>query len=158
MDDNRSKVILESLRQSEEMMKSQMTIALASDARALTFCGVVLAAASLLVGLAESSGLPVAMYSAGGLLYVSSALAGWTAMPVAWFAAGQKGGDFKDDIEQNKPFDDVALEMVAYNDTQIDKNETVRKRQGRWLRRAAWTAVSAAPIGLVCQALVWLSR
>lgn len=156
MDDNHSRVILESLRQSEDMLRSQMTIALAADARSLTFCGLVLAAASLLVGLAGDSGLPVAMYLAGGILYIAAGLAGWTAMPVEWYAPGQKGGDFSEDIEQGKPFDAVALEMVAYTDKQIAKNEAVRRKRNIWLMRSAITAVCAAPLGLFVQVITWI--
>lgn len=153
MDDNRSRVILESLRQSESMMKSQMTIALASDARALTFCGLTLAAASLLVGLADTSGFALAMYVAGALMYVAAGVSGWSAMPIDWFAPGQKGGDFRDDITENKPFDAVALEMVAYNDKQIGENEAKRKRLNRRLVLSAFLAVTAAPLGVVAEVI-----
>ena len=63
---------MESLRQSEELLRSQFTIALASDARALNFCGLCLTAASLLTGLADRGSITAGMYMAAAALYVAA--------------------------------------------------------------------------------------
>lgn len=158
MDANRDAVIRESLRQSEEILKSQMAIAIASDTRALTFCGITLTAASLLVGLADEAAVEVAMYVASAMMFAAGALAAWTAMPVAWYAPGQPGRCFDEDIEADKPMNAVIGEMVAYNDKHFDINERVRDRQSRWLRISASLAGLAAPAGMLVQIVAWTAE
>ncbi|HRO14751.1 MAG TPA: hypothetical protein PLL33_06860 [Paracoccus sp. (in: a-proteobacteria)] len=158
MNDNRNAVIRESQRQSEEILKSQLTIAIASDTRALTFCGITLTAASLLVGLADQAEVTVAMYAASAMMFAAGALSAWTAMPVAWYAPGQPGRDFAEDIETDRPMNAVIGEMVAFNDRHFDINEQVRDRQSRWLRVAALLAGSAAPVGMLIQMVAWTAQ
>lgn len=155
MNGNRETLIRESLRQSEEIIRSQLTIAIASDTRALTFCGLTLAAASLLAGFADDAALSLAMYVASAMLFAAGAVAAWTAMPVAWYAPGQPGRDFDDDIDQDRPLEAVLREMIQHNDRHFDINEQVRERQSRWLSVAAMLAGFAAPTGLLVQLVAW---
>ena len=155
MNDNRQELIRESLKQSEEIIRSQLTIAIASDSRALTFSGLTLAAASVLAGFADQAALSVAMYVASGMLFAAGAISAWTAMPVAWHPPGQLGGDFADDIAQNRPMGEVMLEMASFNDAHFHKNESVRAGQSRWLKCAAMLAGLAAPTGVLVQCVAW---
>lgn len=155
MDDNRDKLIRESLRQSEEFIRSQLTIALASDTRALTFCGLALATASLLVGLAGQSDLDAGMYVAAGLLYISAAFAGWNAMPVTWYPPGQFAEDFSGDLDEDKPILHALQEMGAWNDKHFRNNEAIRLTQNKRLWNAARIAVLAAPTGALVQLVAW---
>lgn len=158
MTSNKEQVIRESLRQSEEILRSQLAIAIAADTRALTFCGITLAAASLLAGLAGQASVGAAMFVASGFLYASAALAAWSAMPVDWYAPGQPGRDFDEDIASDKAVTEVMREMVAHNDSHFDHNERIRAAQSRWLRISASLAAVAAPVGMLVQVVAWTAR
>ncbi|RWR28839.1 hypothetical protein D2T31_12055 [Sinirhodobacter populi] len=156
MDDNREKVILESFRQAELFSQAQMSIALAADGRAMTFCGLCIAAASLLLGLDGSDEIKVGMYAASAVLYAAAAIAGWRGLPVDWYAPGQKGGDFAEDVATGRPYIDVISEMITQSDRHLSQNSQRLAKSGWWLRMSAYLAVSAPLVGAAVQVIVWI--
>lgn len=149
--DNREKLILETLRQTEDLIRSQTEIALAADSRALTFCGILVAAATLMIGLAGGSAMGTGMVWGGITLLFSAALTGLAARPVTWRALGQKGEDFRKDIEDARQFIDVVAEMVMLNDRYIMLNDRVLQKNGRLMWAGYLTAITAPVIGIVVQ-------
>lgn len=153
MDPNREKLILETLRQSEKLLDAQLQIAVAADSRAMTFCGLTIAAASLLVGLADRTSFPLPMYIAALLLFIAAVLAGLSARPVNWHAPGQKAADFDDDIEAARTLIEVAADMCSHNDEYITHNANILRLNGRLLWSAYLAVVASAPISAL--ALLW---
>lgn len=154
MDDNSKLLILEMQRRAEQRLQAQLEIALASDARALTFCGLCLAAASLLVGLA-AGGLEVAFYAAGIALFFAAALAAAAGRSTKFGAPGQPGRGYDDDLAANRPFHDVVAEVTRHIDAQTEANERQAAANGKLLEYSMWLAVLAPVIGLIALANAW---
>lgn len=151
MEDNRQKLILETLKQSETLLGAQLQTALASDARAVSFCGLLIAAAALSTGLADGSQFSLAMYVAGTILFLAAGFAGWAAMPTKWYSPGQKGQDFAEDLSGDRPFLEVVKEMVLQNDKYISKNEAMQVNNAKVLKVSGWLAILAAPSGMLVE-------
>lgn len=157
MIENREKLVREAFRRADERIRAQTEIALAADARALNFCGLALAAASLLVGLASHSGLAIGMYVAAFGLYIAAGVAGYAARPVNWRAPGQKGSDLAEDIASDRPIAEVLAEITGHLDNHIVENNGILA----WNAKCIWTAAVVAVAGIGAGALVlvamWLT-
>ena len=155
MTDNQKELILKSIEQAEKMLDAQMAVALAGDARAMTFCGLCIAGASLLLGVDGEPAIKVGMYTASVVLYVAAAIAGWRGLPVDWFSPGYKPQAFAKDIAANKPMINLMEEMGEQANRYIDANSRALESSSRWLQRSAFLAVSAPLIGAIVQGIVW---
>jgi len=154
--DNKSQLILEAYQRSERMLQAQLTMALAADARALTFSGLLLAAASILGGMASGGGSVSLVAGAGALpLVIAAGLAGFSARPVDFYIPGGKYEQIQHDIDTNRGQMDLLSDLAQKNDKSIRHNSKLLRSNGRFMLAAFWVAVVGGPIA----ALIgwWLS-
>lgn len=156
MTDNQEKLIRESIVQAEKLLDAQMAVALAADSRAMTFCGLCIAGASLLLGVEGEPDIKVGMYVASVVLYVAAAVSGWRGLPVDWYATGYKPQAFASDIASDKPLPILLQEMGEQANRYIDVNSRVLEDSSKWLRRSAYLAVTAPLLGAIAQIGVWI--
>ncbi len=154
MNTNAEKLILEMQRRAEQRLQAQQDIALASDARALTFCGLCLTAGSLLVGLADGE-YAIAFYAAGLALYLAAGCAAYAARPTRWAAPGQFGSDYEEDLAGDRDYLTVVQEVSAHVDDQIRRNDSVLDSNGRLMGIGTHIAVASPVVGLVVMVVLW---
>ncbi|MDH2328698.1 hypothetical protein QCN27_17740 [Cereibacter sp. SYSU M97828] len=147
MESNAAQLVREMQRRAEQRLQAQQDIALAADARALTFCGLCLTAASLLIGLADGE-MRIPMYAAGGYIYVGAALAAYAARPTSWAAPGQPSDGYAEDLRDDRPIIEVISEVNAHIDDQILRNEKKLSENALIMRIAAATSVLSPLVGL----------
>lgn len=145
MDKNLERLILETQRRSEMRLEAQLTLALAADARAMTFCSIMVAAAAALLGFAGEVAQPVPMIIAGLFFLASAISAAFVFRPMKWAAPGQCGSDYATDLRDNVPFHEVVVEVVGHTDEQIADNNQKAKVNARAFRIALALAI-AGPV------------
>ena len=135
MSNNRTELIHEAYRQSEKNLESDISLGIAADQRAMGFCGWMVAAAALLIGLAGNAANAVnsvGIHYVGALFLILAALlAGYSARPVIMRAPGAKFSGFTSDIEGDVAMSDVLMEMGGHNDEQSEENRKKLKSNGR---------------------------
>lgn len=149
MTDNKEKLILEAYRLSEARLGSQASLAIAADARAMSFAGLCLAAASILTGLgATTTGFESAFLGAT-LLVFSSILAWYSARPINFYVVGSKFSDFDGDIAGGVNFSESVAENGAFNDKHIKYNTVVLDNNASMFSTAFLVAILAIFITIV---------
>ena len=147
MPNNKEELILEAYRRSEERLAVQQTMALAADQRALTFSGLLFAAAAILAGLTENASDASSLFWTSGILVVSAAFAGWSARPVDFGSAGGRFSSLKKDIEDDVPHLNALQQIGEYNDEHISDNEVLMAKNGRLMRWSYFIAIfSPTPV------------
>lgn len=153
MDTEPDELIKEAYRLSEVRLASQQTSALASDARAMAFAGLVLAAAAILCGLAKDAYAPMALLIGSGLLVVAAALAGYSARPVDFYMPGANFDDLQEDIEQGVEYLKVIAELGRFNDKHTATNHRMMEANARCMKWAFLTSLFAILVASVPQFL-----
>lgn len=149
MTDNKKKLILEAYRRAEIRLQSQIDLAVAADGRAVTFGGLAIAAAAILIGLAEDASNRVFYVSAAGALVVSACLAGFSARPVPFGIVGGKFGDLIEDIDADDVYEELLRTLGRFYDEEIDDNAQQMKTNGRVMFAAYLIAVVSPLVGYV---------
>ena len=110
---------------SQAKLAAQASAALGADARAMSFCGACLAAAALLMGLANGSGFPVSMYVAGFFMIIAAAVSGYSARPVPFYFPGNNYNNLEDDIKGTDTHESVLAVLGGFADQHIQKNSEI---------------------------------
>lgn len=147
----------EIIREAESYMSAQLTVALASNQRAMALTSVIVAVAVVLAGagvsLMISAGKDwplgaVALLVAGGLLaamrQTSKAFS-----PAPFEYIGNVPSQWVDDIEKKMPLEASLAEQAAHYDEQIFTNLATILQQGRYVRRAltiCWWSLAAGGV------------
>ena len=160
MCDNQTKLIREAFTQSEKNLESDISLAMAADQRAMGFCGWMVAAAALLIGLAESSKAGMGELYLGAIyLIIAAILAGYSAMPIKMRAPGAKFSDLETDIEDDVPLNNVLKEMGAHNDSQSAENRRKLALNGKLIMRSyaiASLGLSIPIISKLLELITWI--
>jgi hypothetical protein len=82
--------LLEAYRLSEERLKVQTTSALAADARAMAFAGLLVAASAILAGLSADSSNATGMLWGAAILIVAAIFSGLAARPINFYMSGAR--------------------------------------------------------------------
>ena len=136
---------------SEKRLASQLSAGLAADARAMGFAAIMIAAASILAGLAKDSANPLAMLIGSVILLASAGLAGIAARPLKFYMPGAKFSDLSEDIETDAKFIDVLTELGEYNDQNSVENDAVLNGNARGLRVAFFVSMIGVAAAAVPQ-------
>lgn len=139
-EENKCQLIDFALESAEKRIESQLSAALAADARALGFSGISLAAAAILTGLAANSANATSMLGGAVLLVAASCISGWAARPVGFYMPGARFDDFEDDLVANTKLEHVKTELGAHFDTSEKDNECVLAKNANLVRVAFFVA------------------
>lgn len=136
---------------SEKRLASQLTAALAADARAMSFAATMVAAAAILAGLSKESSAPTAMLIGALLVLLSAAIAAVAAKPTKFYMPGAKYSDLEDDIKAGASYADTINEIGNHNDLNSKENDTVLGSNAERLRWAFYSALIGALVAVVPQ-------
>lgn len=163
-------VLGEVVREGEVTLSSQLTVALASDQRAITFAGIILTAATALLGAAgalvtgeEQRHLALAYVAIGlGVAYlVAGALALWMARPARHCLPGNDPANWLPhcwDVSgrQKRNMTQARVEQARNLQSMITKNRETAARASRGLLASIWLAYAAtACAGLIFSISDW---
>lgn len=143
-----SELIREMIFRADMRLQAQQQIVLASDARAMQFTVICIAAATLAATLGSRSD-GWGHYATAMMLVVASFCSAWAARTIKWNAPGMHTGDFKKDLVANRPLDEVRLDLAIHLDELIDENESILKENASSLQWATGIAVFSPIIGAV---------
>lgn len=139
----------------EARLQAQLTIALASDLRALTLAGFLAAAVVALIGGAATLMLSTpsqhflgytALITALGLLGATG-LAVFAARPVAWSSPGTRPEIWVSDIKGQKAEDIRLAELAADIERKTEENATAMSGHGKALNIALLIAIGSLALG-----------
>ncbi|MFV0552131.1 MAG: hypothetical protein ACK5L6_09480 [Anaerorhabdus sp.] len=144
-------VIREALRNAEVKQATQLQIALAADARAMTLCVACAGFSGVLLALIGSGTvgpvIPVAMSAVS--FFLASAVAAYAARPIGFSCPGQDFSDFEGDISEDRSLTEVLVELGRHLDEDARENEWRSKRNANALMCAMSLAAAAPFIGLL---------
>jgi len=148
---NLSQLKLEAYRLSERCLESETALSVASDQRAMSFCGIVIAGAAILTGLIDSENPNYGLLLAAFILTISAGFAGFAARPVKFYAPGAKFEDFMPDIENNEAYLSVIQELAQFNDQHSLLNRNKMDRNAVLLYIAFFVALAGLFVALISQ-------
>jgi hypothetical protein len=150
--DDATKLKLEAYRLSERMLEMEVSIATASDQRAIAFCGVVVAGAAILAGLFDANLPNFGLLVSSMILAVSAGFAGYAARPVKLYTPGAWYEDFADDISrQPEDFMKAVVEMAVYNDSHSRVNKAIIERNAKFLNKSYVISIVGLLVAIVSQ-------
>jgi len=152
MNDNRNELIREACRRAERRLESQLALALAADARALAFGGLMVGAAAILGGIATGVGNPAVLFVSALTLVLAAAIAMYSARPNGVYVPGGSLSQIRKEIGDNADYSDVLLEMAEHMEEYESENSAILKQNGRILVAAYMVALMSVPAGFV----VWI--
>lgn len=136
---------------SEKRLASQLTAALAADARAMSFAATMVAAAAILAGLSKESAAPTAMLLGAILVLLSAAIAAVAAKPTKFYMPGAKYSDLEEDIKVGATYTDTINEIGSHNDLNSRENDKILGNNADRLRWAFYSALLGALVAVVPQ-------
>jgi hypothetical protein len=145
-------VLNEIIRQAEARLQAQLTAAIAADQRAMTFAGLLLAAAAAMIGTglgaSPDAKLTVPVFVTGLGLFVSATLAIVAARPVDWDFVGNTPSAWIGSIADKQTLHDALSDMATFYAEMIDNNETAIADAAFWIRLSMGSALASLLIGL----------
>lgn len=142
---NKSKLILEVMRQAELRLDAQLTAAIASDARAMQFLSFIAAITVLLISAAIAAlefsefaiqGFIVAIVGALGFV-VAGFYAFQAAKPVLFEFSGGYPSAWQEDIEADIPLDDALRQQLSLYERRLNANRESMAQSSEALKTAA---------------------
>ena len=118
-------IIAKAFELSQQRLGVQLETANFADQRAMTFAGLQVATTAILATL--SAGNWMTSFAAA-LMLAGAIMSFYTVLPSKMYVAGSKFSDLEDDFEAKKSITDVYLELGAFTDEAIGKNEDIRKK------------------------------
>lgn len=152
-------LLAEIQRESEARLQAQITIALASDMRAMTFLGFLCAISVVAVGagfsamVAESPIGHVAIFIGMGFA-VAAYFAFEASSPKDFNILGNNPAAWKADIDKRTSYKDAIAEQIAHYDEMIDENTRTMEENARFLRTSARVALTTMAIGAMFSVLI----
>ncbi len=136
---------------SEKRLSSQLTTALAADARAMSFAATMVTTAAVLAGFSAHVAQPTAMLIGALLLLLSAATAGFSARPVPFYMPGAEMADFDDDLAGNASYDAVIRQLGKFNDETSASNDRILRGNAVLMRAAFALALLGVTLAAVPQ-------
>lgn len=150
--EERRQLKLEAYRLSERMLEMEVSIATASDQRAIAFSGVLVAGSAILAGLFNPALPNYGLLIATAFLLLSAIFSGLAARPVKLYTPGAWFDDFKEDIEKNEPNYMASLEELAqFNDKHSQQNKEIIQKNAKLLNRSFYLAILGISIAILSQ-------
>ncbi|NQY59921.1 hypothetical protein [Cognatishimia sp.] len=143
MSDNKKQLILEAYRRSEARLSAQQQLAIAADQRAVTFAGIIFAAAMVLTGIVANSDDAGSLIFTVILLLVSAFCSAWSALPADFGVVGGRYDDMEEDIHSDSNSLKVLEEIGAHNDEHIRDNDIIMNGNGTMMKTSFFFAVIA---------------
>jgi len=151
-----AKVLDEIIRQAEARLQAQLTAAIAADQRAMTFAGLMLAAAAAFIGAsfgaAQNEALALPVYITGVGLIVSAVFAVIGARPVDWDFVGNTPRSWISSVASGQSLHDGLADMANFYAEMIEENETAITGAAFWIRLSMWCALASLVIGALAAA------
>jgi len=151
-------LLAEIVREAEVRLQAQLTGAVAADQRAMTFTGLLLAAAGALIGAALASAArgaelagPIFVTAVG--LVLAAILAVISARPVDWDYSGNTPGGWVKHIADGHDLNQGLAAMADHYADMIEANEKVIASNAAWIRASMGMALLSVSIGLVYAAI-----
>jgi hypothetical protein len=145
-------MLAEIIREAEARLAAQLTVAIVADQRAMTFAGLMLAAAAALTGTALGAGsaaaLAVPVVLAGLGLFVAAALAVIAARPVDWDYVGNEPSAWIVDISPPARLKPSTAAMADHYDGMIKGNEVTIAASAFWIRLSMLSALASVAVAL----------
>lgn len=149
-------VLGEIIREAEARLQAQLTAAVAADQRAMTFAGLMLAAAAAMIGAvlgaSPDATITVPIFATALGLFGSSILAAIGARPVQWDFVGNSPRSWVSSVANGQSLQAGLADMADFYADMIDDNETAIARAAFWIRLSMCGALIALLIGLVAAA------
>ncbi len=150
--EERRKLKLEAYRLSERMLEMEVSIATASDQRAIAFSGVLVAGSAVLAGLFNPVLPNYGLLVATVFLLLSAIFSGFAARPVRLYTPGAWFDDFKEDIMKDEPNFMASLEELAqFNDEHSQHNKKTIENNAKLLNLSFYLALAGIVIAILSQ-------
>jgi CHASE3 domain sensor protein len=149
-------VLGEIVRQAEARLQAQLTAAVAADQRAMTFAGLMLAAAAAMIGAVLGASpeatitAPIFVTALG--LFASAIFAIIAARPVGWDFVGNSPRSWVSSVAEGQPLQAALADMADFYAEMIEENENAIARAAFWIRVSMLGALISLLIGLVAAA------
>ena len=152
MNDNKKELIREAYRRGERRLESQLALALAADARALSFGGLMVAAAAILGAVAVDATVSAPLFTAALVLVIAAAIAMYSARPNGMYVPGGSLSQIRKEIDNDDDYFVALLEMAEQMEEYESENSAILKRNGR----IVFTAYLVALLAVLAGFLVWI--
>lgn len=154
------KLLDEIIRQAEARLSAQLTCALASDQRSMSFASVL---TTLAVGLfaggvslaRDQTPMAIVAIMVSLTIAAASALIIWGARPILFCLLGNIPTNFIEDINQKKQLNDIKSEIAHHYNDMIDQNEKLMSKNSKLFRIAiliiafAFISGASASFGII---------
>jgi hypothetical protein len=152
----RDEVLAEIIREAEARLQAQLTAAVAADQRAMTFAGLMLAAAAAMIGAAigasPNTPLTVPIFVTALGLFASAVVAVIAARPIGWDFVGNTPKSWISDVAKSQSLQAALADMANFYAEMIDDNEKAIAGAASWIRLSMLGALVSLLIGLVAAA------
>jgi hypothetical protein len=150
---NLNKLKEEAYRLSELSLSSDAAAADRSDARAMGFCGVVIAGAAILTGLVDGNSPNYGLLLAAFVMAVSAGLAGYSARPRDFYFPGARFDDLDADLTNLADISDVIEEIGRFNDKHSRQNRQQLRENAKIMTYSYLLAMAGLLIAIGSQFL-----
>ena len=153
----------EMIRQAEARLSAQLTCALASDQRSMSFASVL---ATLAVGLFaggvslahDQKAMAVVTITVSLIVALASALIVWGARPIPFCLLGNMPQSFIQDIKNNKPINEIKSEIIIHYNEMIEENEKNMSKNSKLFKIGIFMIGFATIIGVSASAGIMIER
>jgi hypothetical protein len=150
-------VLEEIIREAEARLEAQLTAAVAADQRAMTFAGLMLAAAGAMIGAALGASpdgpLTASVFVTALGLFISAVLAVLAARPVVWNFVGNTPASWLKGLNEDTSLKVSLAQMADFYAEMIEENETAFSGAAFWIRLSMGSALASLLLGLIFAAV-----
>jgi hypothetical protein len=145
------KMLAEIVREAEARLQAQLTAAIAADQRAMTFAGLMVAAAAAMIGAAlgvsREADVTLPTIVTGLFLFAAAVLAVVAARPVAWDFTGNTPSAWVKSIADGDSLHTALSDMASFYAEMIEANEIAIANAAYWIRLSMGSALASLVIG-----------
>jgi hypothetical protein len=153
IEDNVSQIKTEAYRLSEKSLESDVAASFSADQRAMSFCGIVVAAAAILTGLFDPGSPNFGLLLSALILAISAGFAGFSARPVTFYFPGARFDDFESDFDQNIEYVIVIDQLARFNDKHSRFNRKILESNANIFGKSYILAIFGISIAILSQVL-----
>jgi hypothetical protein len=151
-----AEVLGEIIREAEARLQAQLTAAVAADQRAMTFAGLLLAAAAAMIGAvlgaSPNATITVPIFATALGLFASAIFAVAAARPVYWDFVGNTPTSWVRSIADGQSLQGALADMADFYAEMIEENENAIARAAFSIRVSMVGALISLLIGLIAAA------
>lgn len=147
-------IVKESIHQAELRLQGQASLAIAADARASSLGAALIGATTAMLAGAFSifaidvnNWFSVPIFITAICFFVGAFFCLRAVRPVGFFTGGNSPENWKEDIENNKPYEDCMKEVSEYYTYNINANKKVLKDNAKLYEYGSYFAFAAPMVG-----------